>query len=787
MIDQHTLETLEFPKILALISGKCLTPFGPAEVSTFTPLFNKSEIERRQTEIAQMKDILQFGLPFPLNRMGNCRDFLAKARIPGIFLDPAEILSVLELVDNSIALNGYDKDGRAKFPAVAEYLGTIRAFPELKKEIKHAIDERGEIKDDASPALRKVRMELGENRRKIIRQLEQLLSGKKKQPGWTDDVVTQRSGRYVIPVPANGYRADMGILHDRSQSGATLYIEPAETVELNNRINMLFQEERLEMDRILRALTSEIADRADALLQNTNLIGRLDAMHAAASFAVKIKAEAPAITSDAVFSLVEARHPLLIVKFGGNDKVVPMAVGLDDTRRAILVTGPNTGGKTIALKTIGLLVLMAQSGLLIPADHTSRVGIFQRIFADIGDEQSIELSLSTFSSHITNIISALNNLFAGTLVLFDEIGAGTDPKEGAALAEAIITHIVNSGARMVVTTHYSQLKTLALDHPGIDNASLEFDRDTLTPTYRLLLGIPGSSFAVEIAERLGLHHELCREATRIIGGGERSLTDLIASLEGELNKIHQDRNSLAERLANATELETEYQARLGRFKTEMEEQRQKDLAETEALLTNTRKETERLVAEIRQSQASKESVKAIHGKLKDTKKQLDSIRARTVDKDRSRAAIRFMKGDLVRIATLNQSGQIVQLIGNDRAKVRVGNLNTVVELRNLRPAEAAPASKPASRTSKVPTGEGFSPEIHLRGMTAEEAQEALDRFIDSAIVTGMTQIYVIHGKGTGVLRRTLTEYLRKHPEVVDLRLGNWNEGGAGVTVVKLKE
>ncbi len=375
-------------------------------------------------------------------------------------------------------------------------------------------------------------------------------------------------------------------------------------------------------------------------------------------------------------------------------------------------------------------------------------------------------------------------------MLFDEIGAGTDPKEGAALAEAIILHILQSGAHLVATTHYSQLKTLALEHTGIENASLEFNRETLAPTYRLLLGIPGSSYAVEIAGRLGLPDALCEHASRLVGSGEKSLSNLIASLESELMKIKEDRSVLAERIANASSLETEYRSKLENFTNETQQERERQLTETSALLESTRKDTEHLVAEIRESQASKEAVKALHKKLKDTKKQVDGIKARaSVDKARSHEAVRFMKGDTVRISTINQVGQIVQLIGTDRAKIRVGNLNTIVELRNLRPSDDVPQTKPTRRggAERVGSADGFMPEIHLRGMTAEEAQEALDRFIDQAVVAGVTQIYVIHGKGTGVLRRTLTEYLRKHPEVADIRLGNWNEGGAGVTVVKLKE
>ena len=788
MIDQHTLDRLEFTKVIALIEGKCLTPFGRTEVQAFGPMFDCPTIELRQQEISELKDILSFGLPFPLSRIEDCRNLLDKSQVEGIFLDPKEIFVVLELVELSISLHAYDKEGRPKFPAISSQLASLRPFPELVRDIKKAIDERGEIKDDASPRLRTTRAEIGDSRRRIMRQLEQTLSAQTKQPGWQDDIVTQRNGRYVIPVPANLYRADVGILHDRSQSGATFFIEPKETVEQNNRLNMLLQEERLEMDRILRALTRQIAERADRLIENVAVIGKLDSFHAAATFARLVKANRPHLVDGPVLDLIDARHPLLVAQFGTVERVVPMCLNLDDNRQAVLVTGPNTGGKTILLKTVGLLVIMAQSGLPIPADERSQVGIFRKVFADIGDEQSIELSLSTFSSHITNIISAINQVSEDSLVLFDEIGAGTDPKEGAALAEAVLLHIVHQGAKLLATTHYSQLKTLPLEHPAIENASLEFDRETLAPTYRLKVGLPGSSYAVEIAGRLGMPDSVCGHASRLLGSGERSLADLISSVEAQLTRIRTDQAELSERLARSKASEEEYKQKLASFVKNVDEEKHKALEETANLLDSTRKETERLVAEIRASQASKESIKQIQKKLKETGATVSEIKAKQeTERLRSIDAIRFLKGDAVRIVTLNKEGQIEALVGSERAKVKVGNVMTVVELRNLRHIDA-PTSVPKPRSvAGQNVEEVLSPEIHLRGMTAEEGKEALERFLDKAIVAGLKQVYVIHGKGTGALRRAMTEYLREHKEVATIRLGDWNEGGAGVTIVELKQ
>ncbi|MDZ4722702.1 MAG: endonuclease MutS2 [candidate division Zixibacteria bacterium] len=788
MIEQHTLDTLEFPKVVASMAGKCLTIYGSVKTMALTPGLDLKAIVQSQTEISQMKDIIVFGDAFPLYRIEtDSRELLQRSKVSGHFLDPLEIRVILELIEISINLFGYDKEARPKIPALDEYLKRIRAYPELKKEINKTIDETGAIKDNASPKLKQLRMEHGEIKRKIISRLENILSGQRKVSGWQDDVVTQRNGRYVIPVIAGQFRGDLGILHDRSQSGATFYVEPAEAVELNNRIHLLMQEERVEIDRILRALTAEIAQRADSLLENIELIGHLDFLHAAATFAVKQKSVQPIMVDAAELSLINARHPLLITQLGSVESVMPMSLSLDDNRQAILVTGPNTGGKTIALKTVGLLTLMAQAGLLIPAGEKSSMGIFTQVFADIGDEQSIELSLSTFSSHTRTIVNAIKKADGRSLLLFDEIGAGTDPKEGAALAEAIILHVISTGAKMIVTTHYSQLKTLAMDQPEIENASLEFNRQTLAPTYVLQLGLPGSSYAVEIASRLGMPQKITERASALIGKGERSLSELIANLQSDLATIRTDKIKLTERLEKAKELEDFYRLQTEKLQREIETEKKRALFETDEILARTRKDTEKLVADIRQTQAAKQSVKEMHRTLRATAEEVKKKRETIVESDRRPSEqIAFAVGDRVQIVSLNQEGSIEELVGDDRARLSVGTISTVVKLRDLKPAEESQNRSVVRRVSRTQVENRGTSEIHLRGMTVEEALEALEKFLDYAMISGLSQIYVIHGKGTGTLRRTLSEYLKKHAEVDSIRMGDWNEGGAGVTVVKLK-
>jgi DNA mismatch repair protein MutS2 len=746
-IDRHTSETLEYPKVLSLIEEKCLTAYGPEEVAQFVPMFDRAAIETRLAEVQQLKDIFNFGSAFPLYDLDDCRELLNKSQVDGVFLEPQEIRAVLELIEVSMALHDYDREKRENFPEVTVYLKSLRAFPDVKKEIDRAIDRDGLVKDKASVQLRRIRTNLHSSKRRIIEQLERLLSSQQKQAGWQDDVVTQRNGRYVIPILAGQYKADQGIMHDRSQSGATFFVEPRETVELNNRINLLAQEEHAEVIRILRTLTAEIGQRAEDLMENTRLIGKLDALYGAAKFANDIGATQPRIDDAPRFDIHEARHPLLIKQFGSAEKVVPLSVMLDADRQALLITGPNTGGKTVALKTIGLTALMSQAGLLVPAKETSTYGIYHQIYADIGDEQSLELSLSTFSSHIKNISQAVANVSERSLAFLDEIGAGTDPKEGAALAEAIILHMVKKGTRLIASTHYSQLKTLALDHPGIENASLEFNRETLAPTYKLLMGIPGSSYALEIAGRLGIPTSICNQASNLLGSGERSMGELIASLETELSQVREDRTRLADRLTRVDELERFYKSRTEKFEKEIDERRQSALAETNDLLESTRRELEKLVADIRKSQAEGRMVKQAHKFIREAGSLADKLRGQGTRKgSKDHQLDRFAPGDSVRIVSLNQEGELTELIGDHRARVQVGAMNTVVSIRDLEKLERQSKSTPARRISGTPTTDDANREIHLRGMTVEDATEALDRFLDQAVVAGLSQFYVIHGK-----------------------------------------
>ncbi len=784
--DEHSLSVLEYGKVVSILEGLCITKFGIGVTGQLKPGYDTDEMTRRMDEISQMKDIIRFGEAFPLYRLEDSTDVIKKSKTEGIFLEPLDFLKILELIEVSKELNGYAKEKRDDFPLIDKYLTGLHPFPEIRKAIIKTIDRDGSILDSASPKLKELRRKSSDLRRRILNKLEQILAGRSKQKGWQDDTVTQRDGRYVIPIVSGQFKQDSGIIHDRSQSGATLFIEPNETVEMNNRLNLMLQEERLEIDRILRALTAQVAEAADRMLVNCEIIGQLDFIHAAADFAIQTQSEKPILDKNYRFNLLDARHPLLMYYAREKKDIIANDIGLDKGHIGIIITGPNTGGKTVLLKTVGLLILMAQSGLHIPADGKSHVGIYNNIFADIGDEQSIELSLSTFSSHLRQIIYAVKNAGEGSLLLFDEIGAGTDPKEGAALAESILLELSRRNIQIVVTTHYSQLKTLPMMHPEFENASFEFDRKSLNPTYRLHMGVPGASYAVEIASRLGMSKPITDEAARFLGKGERSLNKLTQSLENELGTLRKDKADLEERLKKARQLEEYYKAQLDKLEREVDESKKRQLAEIESLLNDTRVELERQVREIRESSASEESVKRAHKNLKDMRERLSHLKKKETPHRSGKYEPEI--GDRVKITHLGHEGEVVEISGDDRAKVQVGNVTMTVEKDSLAPATVVSRTEKNASQRVAPLNvENIEPELHLRGMTAEEAFEAMDRYLDKAVMNGMRQVYIIHGKGTGALRKAVAEYLRGHKAVDSFRLGNWNEGGAGVTIVQLKK
>lgn len=790
-IDAHSIAVLEFAKVRELIAALTLSPYGRIQVENLHPLDNRAQIELSLRQSSQMRDIIRFDEAIPVEQMDDVTDLVRKAHIEGSRLDPKPLLQVKTLLDVISDLAGYGKspERQEKFPDVIDIIRRLHPKRDIAAAIGRAIDSSGEVVDRASATLARIRRDIGDTEARLKQHLSKILASRKRHSGWQDDLITLRDGRYVVPVLSGEFGQDEGIIHDKSQSGATLYVEPTAIIPVNNRLRQLQQDERLEIDRILKELTAMVGEAAIDILADISTYGSIDAIHARASFALMTASHSPVISDQTTLSLIDARHPLLIHASGSTAGVVPLSITLDKENQGILITGPNTGGKTVALKTIGLLTVMAISGLEIPADHKSVIGIYRKIFADIGDEQSIELSLSTFSSHIRNIIAAVRAADDNTLILFDEVGAGTDPKEGAALAEVIILALLERGSNLIATTHYSQLKTLPLEQPALVNASLEFDRENLKPTFRLKIGHPGASYAIDIARRLGLPNELADKAATLLGSDERSLDTLIEKLDSDLEHLNEEKSELQERLQRARVLEELHQSQKEQLDQRDKESKQQFVAQYEKQLRDGQKEIDELIREIRTSQADSK-------KIKETRQTIDQ---RAVEIGRMKETIipkkaidgrKLAKGDIVWVEKLNSDGEVVEMVGAKKVKLAIGSAFITVDTIDVtrkndpQPPIGRKAGGGAVQASAA-AGE-FSQEIMLRGMTVEEAIEKLDKYLDDAVIAGVGQVYIIHGKGTGTLRKRLSAYLKAHPAIESIRIGDWNEGGHGVTIARIK-
>jgi DNA mismatch repair protein MutS2 len=673
----------------------------------------------------------------------------------------------------------------AALPLLTDLCEPLTDFKPLENEIRRCIDEQGDILDSASPELAAARRDIRINAGRAREKLESLIRSSSVQKMLQDALITMRNDRYVIPVKQE-YRSHFGgIVHDQSGSGATLFIEPEAVVQMNNKLRELKIKEQNEVERILRSLSEQTGERAELLTGDTEIVGTIDFIFAKSSLAHSMTATLPAMNNEGKLQLYKARHPLIDIK-----QAVPIDIELGEAYTSVIVTGPNTGGKTVSLKTIGLLSLMAMSGLFIPAEDGSRLCVFDGIYADIGDEQSIEQSLSTFSSHMTNLISMLGQVTRQSLVLLDELGAGTDPAEGSALAIAILEHLQKVGCRLIATTHYSELKAYAYNREGIINASMEFDVATLRPTYRLLIGVPGRSNAFAIAERLGLPRSIIDHARGEVSEDELKVDSMIASLEQDRLQAQSERQA-AERLRR--EVETlQKQIQDERFKLQEQKAKLLEEAREEARLAiaKAKREAEEIIADLRRM-ALEDGTSVKEHKLIEARRRLeDAVPSPVAKPTRSSGAKqgKIILGDEVKVHSLGgQKGHVVELTNNSEAVVQLGILKMKVQLADLEPIRITGMNKTQAQATivKRTRDDNIRTELDLRGTTLDEAIMEVDRFLDEAFLSNLGQVYIIHGKGTGALRTGIQEFLRRHKHVKSYRLGQFGEGGAGVSVAEL--
>ena len=786
-MEKESYKVLEYEKIREMIAARAGSSLGKERASSLQPSTDYAEVEEQLEQTAEAVRIHAVTSP-PFGGIHDLRPLLKKIHM-GAVLTLEELVDIRSTLYAMRSVKEFFKGLEIEAPTLKEWAHGIEILGQLERRLENTLDEHGSLRDDASVELRRLRTEIQTTQNRIKERVGAALRAPENQKYFQEAIVTLRDERYVIPVKAEYRRFFPGIVHDQSATGATLFVEPMAIVELNNDVKQLVLSEQHEVERILRDLSQQIGGQQDILQENLSVLADFDFTFAKAKLAEDMDAQQPVMNREGRAHLRQARHPLI-----PRDRVVPINIELGDAYTMLLITGPNTGGKTVSMKTFGLLVLMAQSGCFLPTAPDSTLPVYQNIYADIGDEQSIEQSLSTFSAHMTHIVDILSKVEADDLVLVDELGAGTDPEEGAALAMAILEWLLAVKAATVATTHYSELKTFAYTREGIENACVEFDVKSLRPTYRLLIGIPGASNAFAISRRLGLSEAIILRAQQLVKEDHAQFEHVVNELEREKLAYEQHNAELAERQQRVTRLEQKVEAAKEDLSKRKGELIRKAREQSAALVRRTRREAEDIIDSLKK-QYDDQGIHARQQAIQEARKRLDEAASaarpgimgqkhlgQKVD------AKKLMVGDVVYLPKLDQKGTVVEISGRE-VTVQLGSLRTTQKAASCRFLSHAEKEKSARSNA---TG-GFlrktahvSREIDIRGLMVNEAEVVVGKFIDDAQMAGLTQILVIHGKGTGALRKGIHEYLKRHRSVDHFAFADLDEGGSGATVVFLK-
>ena len=783
-MDKHT-KALELDKILEMVAGECSSADGAELARELTPVHTAGEVQwlLQETDAAFVA-MAKYGAP-SFYGMKNVTNPLRRAQAGG-GLGLRELLDIGATLRTIRGLTQWWSKSESVRTALTGRFQVLAPNKYLEEKIFTCIVSEEEVADNASPQLAAIRRKIRAASQRVRDQLDKLVRSPAHQRHLQESIVTQRGGRYVVPVKAE-FRGEVpGLVHDTSASGATVFVEPMSVVEANNEIRVLRSDEQEEISRILLELSGEAGSFADSIIESYQYAVQLDLIFAKAQVAYKMKAVVPDVGEDGRVVLHSARHPLI-----AKEKVVPTEITLGDTFDTLIITGPNTGGKTVALKTIGLLTLMAMCGLMIPAGEGSRISVFQHILADIGDEQSIEQSLSTFSSHMVNIIQIFQVADSSSLILLDELGAGTDPVEGAALAESIIQELRSKGVRLACTTHYAELKAYAIQTPGVENGSCEFDVTTLRPTYRLLIGVPGKSNAFAITQRLGMDPSIVDRARKLVSEESNAFEQVVSRLEEDRRKMEDELETLRESAAKAKENAQEAQ----RLKEEAESQAKKEIEqarqEAAQIVQKTRQRADALVNELEElrrqknKQLSAEQKARLRSGMRELESSADPVRKRR--DDHYTLPRPLVVGDEVLLYDIDKSATVLELPKDDTVLVQAGIIKTRVPLSNVRLVSKRQLKKQQGRseTKSVSTPE-ISTSLDIRGQNVEEALMEVDAFLDRASRMHLPLVTIIHGKGTGVLRSAVQQHLRRCSQVKSFRLGVYGEGENGVTIAELK-
>lgn len=793
-MNEKVLRVLEYDKIIEKLIERASSALGKGLADDLKPYTDIDLVNNSQKETTDAVNcILRKGTP-PLGGIHDIRNIIKRAEAGGM-LNPGDLMKVGDVLRASRNLKGYlsrDKmeiDDTNNILLLCSSLGVNKT---LEERLEQAIESEDSLSDYASPQLASIRRNIRRTQDSIKDRLSSIIRSEQNKKYMQDAVVTLRGDRYVVPVKQEHRNQIPGLVHDMSSSGATLFIEPMAVVEANNEIKQLRNKEAQEIERILMMLTGEVADIAALLSENVVLLARIDFAFAKARLSLDLKGVEPVMNSLGRIIIKRGRHPLIDPK-----SVVPIDLDLGDTFSTLVITGPNTGGKTVTLKTTGLFVLMAQAGLHIPAAENSEISVFREVFADIGDEQSIEQSLSTFSSHMTNIVDILKRLDNDSLVLFDELGAGTDPTEGAALATAILDTLTERKIRTMATTHYSELKLYAMTTEGVQNACCEFDVETLRPTYRLLVGVPGRSNAFAISKRLGLTDDIIERARYFLKGEDIKFEELLSEIQKNRTEAEKERD-LAERARNDIE-RIKAVSLEAKKKTENERETIMNQARQEArkILLDAKRESDEIMERLKELEKDHKQViqehemiavkQSLRQKVDDLEQQL----AQTVlpRKGYAKPPKNLKPGDTVMIYNLNKKGTVLDTPDKEgQVQIQAGIIKVKIHISQLRlldEQQEVVNSIETSRATGIKTS-NIRPEIDVRGENIEEATGKLDKYIDEAVIAGLHEVSIIHGKGTGALRKGIHDFLKPHAHVASFRLGKYGEGETGVTVVTLK-
>lgn len=786
---EKSFKTLDFPKVMNQLSTHAVSSLGKEKILALSPSSDYEEVKTRQEETDDGVRILKMRGGIPLSPFLDIRPHLKRANI-GAALNGQEIAQIGKVIRSVREISQFFtqlKEDEIELNQLYKVSNQFVSLRPLERTIYSVVDEGGYVLDDASTKLRGIRTAIKQTENSVRQKLESIVRGSQAR-FLTDAIITMRNDRYVIPVKHENRSTFGGVVHDQSSTGQTLFIEPQSVVDLNNRLKQYQSEERSEVERILAELTNEIMPHTVEIEQNMTVLISLDFVNAKAKYAREIKGIRPLISKENHVSFIQARHPLL-----EESDVVANDLILGEQYKTMIITGPNTGGKTVALKTLGLLQLMGQSGLQIPVEEESVMGVFSSVFADIGDEQSIEQSLSTFSSHMTNIVNILSKIDENSLILLDELGAGTDPQEGAALAIAMLDAIAAKGSYVLITSHYPELKAYGYNRPQTINASMEFDVQTLSPTYRLLIGIPGRSNAFEIAKRLGLEETIIESARQLMSGESQSVDEMIQDLETKRKQADQATVSTKEELKNAQKIHEELKTAFKDYEIEKDNLKKKAESEANKIIERAQKDANEIIENLRQRQLEGQAGANIkehefidaQTKLANLKTEEEALQKNKVLQKQKRKK-ELKPGDSVQVESLGQKGIAIEKSGNKQWVVQMGMLKMKLNESDLTQTQAEKEPKQARASLKSYSMGSVSTEIDLRGERVESALNRLDQYLDQAILSNYPKVTIIHGMGTGAVRKAVQDYLKKHSQVKTYADAPANQGGSGATNVTFK-